>query len=310
MKIAYVCYNIQKKYIVEHIKDEDNLLLEFLKSKGLDIHLEVWTNKNINWADYDLVLIKAPWDYHENITDFYNWLEKLKQLNIPLINPYDIIRWNSDKRYLKDIADEGLSIIPTLFIEKNSTLQLASYFQHLNSEKLIIKPCISAGAKNTFILTSDNFDLHKKSIEDFLINETFLVQPFIKEIETEGEWSFLFFGGEYSHSVLKKPRFGDFRVQHTHGGTIHIEEATVSQIETAKTFVVRFAKDCLYARVDGVVVDNQFLLMELELIEPFLFLSYHPNGFENYYDALVKVIAQTGIKKVSAFQETKSIKEI
>lgn len=307
MKIAYVCYNIQKKYVSSTVVDEDNLLLDFLKKKGLDIHREVWTNENINWSDYNLVLLKAPWDYHENITAFYIWLEKLKGLSIPLLNPYEIIKWNSDKHYLKEIADAGLSTIPTLFIEKNSSLALPSFFKQFNSEKLIIKPCISAGAKNTFIITPDNFTLHQKNIEDLLKNEAFLVQPFIKEIETEGEWSFIFFDGKYSHSVLKKPTSGDFRVQHTHGGTIHIQETNAIQIETAKIFVDQFAKYCLYARVDGIMVDNQFMLMELELIEPFLFLSYDTKSFDNYYDALLKLIRKVGSIKTSTFQEAKAI---
>ena len=108
MKIAYVCYTIQKKYTSETVKDEDILLIEFFKNKGLNIHWEVWTNTSVDWADYDLVLFKSPWDYHEDIIKFYNWLEHLNQLNIKTINPYEIIKWNSDKHYLKDIAAVGL----------------------------------------------------------------------------------------------------------------------------------------------------------------------------------------------------------
>ncbi|MDO9187501.1 MAG: hypothetical protein Q7W13_15915 [Bacteroidia bacterium] len=306
MKIAYVCYNIQEKYVTPTVQDEDVLLLEFLKGKGLDIHREVWTNQEVNWLDYDLVLIKAPWDYHEHITDFYNWLDMLNNASIPMLNPYEIIKWNSDKNYLKEISDSGLSIIPTVFLEINSVLQNASIFQQLNSEKIIIKPCISGGAKNTFSLTPDNFSEHQKNINDLLKEEAFLVQPFIKEIETEGEWSFIFFDGKYSHSVLKKPRSGDFRVQHCYGGTIHADNIETLHVETAKKFVDRFAKDCLYARVDGVMVNNEFLLMELELLEPFLFLSYHPNGFENYYSALVKFISQIDPRSISYFQKDKA----
>ncbi|MCE9540767.1 MAG: hypothetical protein K8R85_16335, partial [Bacteroidetes bacterium] len=231
MKIAYVCYNIQEKYVTPSVQDEDVLLLEFLKRKGLDIHREVWTNEEVNWLDYDLVLIKAPWDYHEHITAFYNWLDMLNNSSIPLLNPYEIIKWNSDKHYLKEISDSGLNIIPTVFLEINSSLQNTSIFQQLNSEKIIIKPCISGGAKNTFVLTPDNIMLHQKSIDDLLKQEAFLMQPFIKEIETEGEWSFLFFNGKYSHSVLKKPRSGDFRVQHCYGGTIHADEIEALHIQ-------------------------------------------------------------------------------
>ena len=267
---------------------------------------EVWTNEEINWSDYDLILLKAPWDYHENIIAFYNWLDLLNNLSIPILNPYEILKWNSDKHYLKEISDSGLRVIPTVFLEKNSSLQLKSVFEELNSQKLIIKPCISAGAKNTFVLTSDNITLHQKSIDDLLKHEALLVQPFINEIETEGEWSFLFFDGKYSHSVLKKPCAGDFRVQHCYGGTIHADKIEMPYIEAAQNFVDKFAKGCLYARVDGVMVNNTFLLMELELLEPFLFLSYHPKGFENYHAALVKFIAQIDPSSISSFKTEKA----
>ncbi len=291
MKIAYVCYNVQERYTAENVKDEDTLLLDFLKQKGLDIHREVWTDKNSNWEDYDLVLLKAPWDYHDHIIDFYNWMDHLKKLAIPMLNPYEIIRWNSDKHYLKDISEEGLSIIPTLFVEKNTSFKIDTFFEKLKTDKLIFKPCISASAKNTIILTPDNYTQQQSVCIDLVKKDAFLVQPFIKEIETEGEWSFIFLDGKYSHNVLKKPRSGDFRVQHCHGGTIHTDAATNAQIETAKKYVDHFAKGCLYARVDGIMVNGEFLLMELELIEPFLFLSYGAISFDNYYNGLINKIA-------------------
>ncbi len=307
MKIAFVCYTIQKKYLADSVQDEDVLLLEFLKKKGLDIHREVWTDENVNWVNYDLVLLKAPWDYHEKIEAFYNWLDKLNNLSVQLLNSFKIIKWNSDKHYLKDIADKGLNIIPTLYIEKNTSPQFLSFFQQLNTEKLIMKPCISGGAKNTIVLTSDNLSLHQKNIETLLESEAYMVQPFIKEIETAGEWSFIFFNGIYSHCVVKKPRIGDFRVQHTHGGTIHAVEPDELFIETAKHFVDHFAKGCLYTRVDGIMVNGKFLLMELELIDPFLFLSYYEKGFDNYFSALSKMIAENDLIRKSTFQKEKMV---
>ena len=88
MKIAFVCYTVQEKYRLQGTDDEDSLLLNFLKSKNLDIHLEIWNNETVNWGYYDLVLLKAPWDYHDNITLFYNWMDKLHNLSIPMLNPH------------------------------------------------------------------------------------------------------------------------------------------------------------------------------------------------------------------------------
>jgi glutathione synthase/RimK-type ligase-like ATP-grasp enzyme len=118
-----------------------------------------------------------------------------------------------------------------------------------------------------------------------------MIQPFLKEIEDEGEWSLLFFNGQYSHSLLKKAKSGDFRVQHYLGGSIHPQSPSEEQIAVAKQYVTLFAKCCLYARVDGVYVNGAFNLMELELIEPFLFLFTHPQAYENYAKALKSMLA-------------------
>ncbi|RZK54982.1 MAG: hypothetical protein EOO91_14965 [Pedobacter sp.] len=120
--------------------------------------------------------------------------------------------------------------------------------------------------------------------------EDFIVQPFLTEIEENGEWSFIFFGGKFSHALLKKAADGDFRVQATFGGTVHPQQPAKELLTTAQKYVDQFAKDCLYARVDGAIVNNEFLLMELELIEPFLFLDTEEKALENYYEALKRLI--------------------
>src|SRR4051812_8805086 len=139
MKIAYICWQTEPKYADEEIENNDLLL--FLKKKGLDIHKEIWTDKDVNWGSYDLAVLKAPWDYHEKIDLFYAWLDKLQSLSVPLLNPYHIVKWNSDKHYLNDIAKAGLLVSPTLFFEKGAPINLVDCFVKLNTDKIIIKPC-------------------------------------------------------------------------------------------------------------------------------------------------------------------------
>jgi glutathione synthase/RimK-type ligase-like ATP-grasp enzyme len=288
MKIAFICYQSGEKFSA--IEEENNLLLQYLQQKGLDIQKEIWNDPKVDWAAYDLAVLKAPWDYFDKYEEFVNWLNKLEQLNVRLLNPVQTVQWNSDKHYLQEIAEAGLEVIPTIFIEKGEQPELTDYFEKLNSEQIIIKPAVSGGAKNTFALKREDIEAAKANIYELLQSEAFMAQPFIEQIKEEGEWSLVFFNGKFSHCLLKKAKSGDFRVQHVHGGSVHPMPASEEMLHIAQQYVDKFAQGCLYARVDGVMIDGTFSLMELELIEPFLYLDSSQNGFENYFEALQKMM--------------------
>jgi hypothetical protein len=154
---------------------------------------------------------------------------------------------------------------------------------------MIIKPCVSASAKNTMLLTFDNVSSVQNSINGLLANESFLAQPFMEEI-LQGELSFMFFTGNFSHSTLKVPKTGDFRVQSEYGGTVQKINADIAYLQATGKYVEKYGKGTLYARVDGVISNGIFVLMELELIEPYLFLNCHELGFDNYYQGLLQLI--------------------
>ncbi|MES2419536.1 MAG: hypothetical protein V4541_15220 [Bacteroidota bacterium] len=289
MNIALVTYQDKGLYASPTAENEDDRLLNFLITKGLKIEKVIWNDPQIKWENYELAILKSPWDYFDLIEDFYTWLGQLKQKDIRLLNPIDIVKWNADKHYLQDIANAGLNVTPSIFINKGDRVDLKDYFDQLNTDKFIIKPSVSGGSKNTFKVTATNVHEIEAKMNTLLLKEDFIVQPFLTEIEKVGEWSFLFFGGKYSHALLKKVKTGDFRVQHSHGGTIHPQQPSQQAIESAQQYVDQFAKDCLYARVDGAIVNGEFLLMELELIEPFLFLATNEYALENYYQALLAV---------------------
>ncbi len=291
MKLALIGYQIQEKYNNGTVRDEDRDLFDFLANKGINLHREVWNDPEVNWAAYDAVILKSPWDYHEKLSEFLNWIDGLTRLGVQTFNPAEVVRRNSDKHYLKDVLDSGLPAIPTLYLEKNTFIDpKRNYFQELATTRLVIKPCVSAGAKNTVLVTPEEFSGQVPVINTWLKEEAYMVQPFVEEI-LEGEWSLLFFGGKYSHSLLKTPKEQDFRVQHYLGGKVSYPEADETLVAQAAEFVSAFAADTLYARVDGVVIRGLFQLMELELIEPYLFLDNEPQRLENYYQALKSKIS-------------------
>ncbi|RFS26723.1 hypothetical protein DVR12_02750 [Chitinophaga silvatica] len=289
MKIAIVSYKKLEKFTQGVTNDEDADLITFLKSKGLDVVPAIWNDEMVDWNSFNVAVIKSPWDYHNHLTEFLEWLNKLEKLNIKVLNPVEIIKWNSHKEYLSDIAKNGLPVIPTEYLHKGSAFE-DRFFDLFGTDKLVIKPCVSAGAQNTITVNKNTLKEHKAEIENLLMAEDYIVQPFAEEIKN-GEWSFLFFNGKYSHCTLKTPKEGDFRVQHYHGGSISYPTPNPVHIEQAETFIQSLSQPTLYARVDGVVINNSFKLMELELIEPYLFLNGDNKLLENYYQALITLIS-------------------
>ena len=293
-QIALVTYKDAGKYT--GVSEEENARLhQFLTQKGLQVTLEVWDDPAVDWGKYELVLLKSPWDYFDKIDTFYTWLNRLEELQVRVLNPISIVRWNADKRYLVELQEKGERVVPTLWLEQGSRLDVASVFERLQSDKIIVKPAVSGGAKNTFALTPQEAEARAESINSLLQQESFLAQPFIPEIQSKGEWSFLFFNGEYSHAVLKTAKAGDFRVQHFFGGTIHTPEPPAHLLEAAHNLVDKYAQGCLYARVDGIERAGELVLMELELIEPFLFMATSEGAIERYYDALAAQLQEQRI---------------
>lgn len=286
MKIAYITYSGVVKYSAANGFSEHLDLLPYLRRKGFDIEQQIWNDPGVEWGKYDVALLKTPWDYHQKIGEFSLWLDLLESLGVRLLNDYPTVRWNMDKRYLKEVAAAGFEVIPSVFLDRGWKGDLTALFPELGADSIIVKPCISGGSKNTVAVRLADVASAYAGIVDLVSQGDYIVQPLMKEVE-EGEWSHIFFNGVHSHTILKKPAVGDFRVQQIYGGTIEPISPDAAAVSHASSYVERFAKDSLYARVDGLMVNGKFMLMELELIEPFLYLSYDENAVENYYRALV-----------------------
>lgn len=289
MKIAFVVFDNYDKYLNPG-DNEDLVLSELLKKEGYELQLYDWKDKSIDWACFDVVIIKSPWDYFNHKTAFKDWLNQLESLKVKVLNPTAVLKKNIDKHYLKEIAEAGFNVPKSYFTSLGETVDFEHFFELWQTDKIIVKPCISGGAHLTF-------SLKKESITDFASQwktlsqeEEFLIQPFIPEIQTQGEWSLIFLGGTFSHAVLKTTAAGDFRVQFHFGGNSALATPSENTLTTAQELVKNFAKNCLYARVDGIETSKGFQLMELELTEPLLFLKDYPAGYQNYLQALQSLL--------------------
>ncbi|PST84399.1 hypothetical protein C7T94_06740 [Pedobacter yulinensis] len=291
-KLALITFRPPAGTVYDTLFSEDEHLAAVLHQKGFEVSRVAWDAEGADWTVFDLAFIRSPWDYHHRYTEFMEWLERMEKSGLPMFNPYAMLRWNSDKHYLQHIGSAGLPVIPSVFLEKGTSPDLAALFDRLGCEKLIIKPCVSGGARNTRVLERPTVHTTSGEINSWLRAESYLVQPFMEEVK-EGEWSFLFFNGQFSHSVLKVPKSGDFRVQHTHGGSILRPDPAPEHLEQAAAYVQAFAAGSLYARVDAIATTSGLQLMELELIEPYLFLENASGSAEAFADALTVLLSTT-----------------
>ncbi|WP_400193085.1 RimK family alpha-L-glutamate ligase [Hymenobacter sp. B81] len=288
MHLALVTSVVLEQYAAANVANEDDLLANYLRAQGLRVSLAVWSDAQVDWRSFDAVVLKSPWDYFDRPAEFHRWLDHLDAAGVALLNPTAIVRYNADKAYLLDLQAAGVGVVPTRHLPRGSRAEPERWLTELGTEKVVVKPTVGGGAKDTFALTPATAATARPQLQSLLAVADFLVQPFVEQVQTTGEWSLVFFGGELSHCVLKTPKPGDFRVQHYLGGSIRAVTAPPHIEQAARDIVRRFAPGCLYARVDGVDSPaGGFWLMELELIEPFLYLEIGgKQACVRYYQAL------------------------
>jgi hypothetical protein len=200
-------------------------------------------------------------------------LEAIDGSSAVLYNDLSIARWSLEKSYLRDVEARGDDIVPSSWYDDFSASDVPGYFEEHESDRVVIKPTIGANAKDTFVLSNPVGANQLNTLQKIFSGKRFLVQPFIENIQTEGEFSLFFFNGEYSHAIQKIPKAGDFRVQEEHGGDIVSVTPSEDLLEIGHTVFSHIEPLPVYGRGDWVRgPDGRFLLMELELIEPSLYL--------------------------------------
>ena len=243
-----------------------------LQAAGCTVDALPWTSVG-DVSAYDLVLPLVAWGYHVDYTRWLALLDRAEAERWPMINPPPLLRWNGDKAYLAELADEGVPTVPTLAVEACCDAGLDEARRRFATEWLVIKPPVSASASGTHRI-GPNDELPADSR-----GKPMIVQPLIEEIARTGEFSLMLFDGEFSHCVVKRPRSGDFRVQEHLGGVTLPSAPPPSAEALARQALAAAPAKATYARVDMVPDDDGKLrIMELELIEPALFLNHAPDA--------------------------------
>jgi len=265
---------------------EAPLVVDTLRAAGVRADLRPW-DANVAWGEYDLVVVRSPWDYFNRLGEFLAWTE-LVGAQTRIVNPPNVIRWNSHKGYLAQMGQQGVPVLPALMIDRGAA-GAVDQVQGCGWDDVVIKPAVDGGARETLRAHSGSAEAAAHTARLAAAGDL-VVQPYAAQIEA-GETSLLFFGGEFSHAVRKVPALGDYRVQEHHGGTGHPHEPSSRELETAQRPMACAPGPLTYARVDLVDVDGVPTLMELEVIEPDLFFRMDAAAMGRFVTAVLAELA-------------------
>jgi glutathione synthase/RimK-type ligase-like ATP-grasp enzyme len=305
---------------------DDRPLIPELGRLGVAASAQTWDDPSVPWTAFDAIVLRSTWDYHLRIDAFRRWIEKRRSEGAALWNPAELLLWNTHKFYLRELEARGIPIIPTRFVAAASraTSDAASratsdagsraalhappdFGRILEEEgwaRAVVKPAVSGGAWRTHLVDRAGATRLPEA-DPALGADDVLVQEYRPEIESGGEWSLVYIGGAFSHAVRKRPASGDFRVQTELGGTYAAARADAPLVRQADRVLAAVDSPWLYARVDGVEADGRLLLMELEVVEPSLFLDAAPDAARRFA-AAIDGVAQEG---PNAAAETSAIEQ-
>jgi glutathione synthase/RimK-type ligase-like ATP-grasp enzyme len=244
-------------------------MLPGLEAEGVAVDSLSWTDGR-DLRAHDLVLPLNVWGYHRAGARWFETVALWEHQGVRLRNPASVLRWNSDKRYLATLARAGAPTIPTAFVDKVTEEDVVEAAARFGSERVVVKPQVSAGAWRTL-------KLRPGEPLDGAPEGPAMIQPFLPAVAGDGELSLFYFAGRFSHAVRKVAQGGDFRVQPEYGGLITPLQPEADVLAAADRILEAVEEPLLYARVDLVRdLEGRPALIELELIEPDLYLSYDP----------------------------------
>jgi glutathione synthase/RimK-type ligase-like ATP-grasp enzyme len=251
---------------------DDDHAIEPLASQGWRVSTVSWRQAVEPWAAFDAVIIRSTWDYWNDVPAF---LEVLAEINrqTRLANPLSLVHWNLAKTYLRDLAGKGVGIVPTLWLDALHGRSPAQCAERLETDHLVIKPVVGANGQDAFRFSRDEDPVRWSEIAARFPGRACMVQPFMPNVLSEGEYSLFFFSGEFSHAILKVPAAGEFRSQEERGAEVLSVRPEDGLLRRAQQTLAAVTQPPLYARIDMVRnAVGDFDVMELELIEPSLYL--------------------------------------
>lgn len=261
------------------------LLVEAGKKRGLEFEIAFWDGPDLAQRGFDAAIIRTTWDYHERPEQFLAALEAHERAGLPVFNRSEVVRWNMRKTYLREL---GASAIETIWAERADARAVAHAFDALDAAEIVVKPQVGAGSRETVRLKRSAWS------EADLIDGprgAAMIQPYLKSIETEGERSLFWFGGQFSHAIRKTPAPGEWLANMPGKTAFTADPAPPAAMAAAESARERAPKDLLYVRIDLVLGDDgQWRVIEIEAIEPYLFFDFAPEGADVFAGAIARVL--------------------
>lgn len=256
---------------------DDHPLMDALRARGVEVSIGVWDDLSVAWEDADLLILRSIWDYTLRRDTFVAWAETR---TVRMHNPARIVRWNSHKHYLRDLSSAGIPVIATAWLDAGTTADAAAVAMDHGWSELVVKPCVSAGARGA---VRGDAAFVQEHIDALLPTHDLMMQPYVAETECPGEHSLIYLGGQLSHVVRKEPALkgGAYSSSEVTPTEPHDDELALGEAVQA------FIGPLLYARLDSVVIEGRAHVMELELIEPQLFLRHALPAAERMADLIV-----------------------
>ena len=283
LRCAFLTLNDSTGFVID-----DELSYPPLASLGWRVEAISWRMPSVDWSLFDAVVVRSTWDYIADPNAFLAVLTEIERAGTLLFNALDLVRWNIRKTYLRDLAQRGVPVVPTIWRERLAPHELLELLGEVGSDEVVIKPVIGLNAHGVFRVNAQSARQPSADLVAQYAEREFMVQPFLSHVISEGEFSLFYFNGVLSHAILKTPKQHDFRVQEEHGGVIRAIQAESGLREAGDTALRALDSIPLYARADFVRAnhDDGFWLMELELIEPSLYLRMDVDAPERFAQAL------------------------
>ena len=267
-----------------------------LEAAGARVAVARWDDPKIDWADFDLALLRSTWDYAKRLPEFLQWIERAAACT-RLLNPPEVVRWNTDKHYLAELERAGVPVVPSAFVEPGEDARRAlgaALDAYPDAEDFVIKPSVGAGSKDAQRHARASHDEMLAHLQRLLkAKRSALMQPYLPSVDAHGETALLFFDGEYSHAIRKGPLLK--RGAESAGGLFAVEQITAREPSSAEREIAQraldaipFARPLLYARADLIHDESGApRLLELELTEPSVFLDHAAGAAERFARAIL-----------------------
>lgn len=267
------------------LTDDDAVARRALERRGVRVEAPVWNDAAVDWSAFDVVVLRSCWDYWREPAAFAAWIRALAARDVALWNPAETVLWNVDKLYLADLEERGVSIVPSVYPGRGD--DLGAVMDARGWQTAVLKPRVSADGHRTTLVRRDGAHREQRLLDEIAAAGGAVVQEYVDAVVREGEYSFVFIDGAYSHAALKRAAPSEFRVQPRHGGTAQPARPSADLIRQATRVMDAVTLPWLYARVDGCVRDGTLLLMELELIEPTLFFTHSAAAADRFASAVL-----------------------